>query len=280
MAQEFTFGVEIETTIGSRKHIDIGDYHRGVQVSYLPEGWKAERDGSIRIARGMKACEIVSPILKGEEGIKELITVIGILKEKGHQVNESCGIHVHIGFGNKTAGDLAKLIKIVAYLEHALYAITGTKSRERGTWCGSVKRYNDAKNYQNQVTQSHSGRYKVLNIKHLTSGGKGTVEFRCFSGSLNATKIVGWVQVCLGIVEKALTCKRLPSWNGKNPIGVWKKEGAGATEVERLLAYLCWGNYGKYPAHQRAYGWISNEINQKDIKEILRDLAKKYDSQT
>ena len=141
------------------------------------------------------------------------------------------------------------------------------------------KRYNDAKNYQDQMAQSHSAKYKILNIKHLANGGKGTVEFRCFSGSLNVTKIVGWVQVCLGIVEKALTCKRLPSWNGKNPIGVWKKEGAGATECERLLAYLCWGNYGKYAAHQRAYGWVSNEINQKDIKEIFRNLAKKYDEQ-
>jgi hypothetical protein len=227
----------------------------------------------------MKACEIVSPILKGEEGIKELIKVIGILKEKGHQVNESCGVHVHVGFGNKTARDLAKLIKIVAYLEHALYAITGTKSRERSSWCGSVKRYNNAQNYQDQAAQSGSARYKVLNIKHLTNNGKGTVEFRCFSGSLNVNKIVGWVQVCLGIVEKALTCKRLPAWDGKKLTGVWKKEGAGATECERLLAYLCWGNYGKYPAHQKAYGWVSNDINQKDIKETFRTLAKKYDSQ-
>jgi len=60
---------------------------------------------------------------------------------------------------------------------------------------------------------------------------------------------------------------------------VWKKDGAGETECERLLAYLCWGNYGKYAAHQRAYGWVSNEINQKDIKEIFRNLAKKYDEQ-
>ncbi|MCL2711429.1 MAG: amidoligase family protein [Planctomycetaceae bacterium] len=279
MAKDFTFGVEIETVIGSRKRISIGEYHRGIQVPYLPEGWTAEKDSSIRYARGMRACEIVSPILKGEEGIKELIKVIGILKDKGHQVNETCSVHFHIGFGNKTASDLAKLIKIVAYLEHALYAITGTKARERGTWCGSVKRYDNAQNYQSQMAQSHSAKYKILNIKHLANGGKGTVEFRCFSGSLNPTKIIGWVQVCLGIVEKALTCKRLPSWNGKNPIGVWKKDGAGETEVERLLAYLCWGNYGKYAAHQRAYGWVSNEINQKDIKETFRTLAKKYDSQ-
>ena len=224
-------------------------------------------------------CDSVSRILKGEAGIKELIKVIEILKQKGHEVNDSCGVHVHVGFGGKTATDLAKLITITAYLEKALYAITGTKSRERGNWCGSVKQYNDAKNYHRQMQTTCNAKYKVLNVKNLNPGGKGTVEFRCFSGSLNAHKIVGWVQVALGLVEKALTCKRCPAWNGKKPTGVWKKTGDGATECERLLAYLCWGNYGKYPAHLRAYGWISNDINQQTIKETFRDLAKKYDEQ-
>jgi len=279
LAQEFTFGVEIETIVPYLNEIRIGNYHNGIQVPYLPHGWTAQRDGSIRGTRDTLPCEIVSPILKGEAGIKELIKVVKILKEKGHKVNDSCGVHVHVGFGGKTATELAKLITITAYLEKALYAITGTKSRERGSYCDSVKQYDNAKKYRDEMRVADGARYKVLNIRNLTPGGKGTVEFRCFSGSLNVEKIVGWVQVSLGIVEKALTCKRCPAWDGKKPTGVWKKEGDGATECERLLAYLCWGNYGKHPSHLRAYGWISNEIKQDTVKATLRTLAAKYDRQ-
>jgi len=279
MAKDFTFGVEIETTVKYSEELRIGDYHNGIQVPYLPEGWTAERDGSIRARYPRVSCEIVSPILKGTEGIKELIKVIRTLKRKGHAVNETCGVHIHIGFGNKSAAELAKLITIVSYLERGLYAITGTKARERGDWCESVKRHNDAQRYQRDMAQSSRAKYKILNIRHLKPDGKGTVEFRCFSGSLDVNKIVGWVQVCLGIVEKALTCKRCPAWNGKNLEGVWKRDGEGKTETERLLAYLCWGNYGKYPAHMQAYGWISNDISQDAIKETFRELAKKYDEQ-
>ncbi len=68
-ASEMTFGIEIETVAPDtalRDGLRIGAYHHGLQVLYLPEGWKAERDGSIDASRcggGGHACEIVSPVL-------------------------------------------------------------------------------------------------------------------------------------------------------------------------------------------------------------------------
>jgi len=276
IAQEFTFGVEIETTCPRTNRLHVGSYHStGEQVPYLPEGWVAKSDCSIHTDKaGHVGVEIVSPILKGEAGIIQLIEVIRILNEKGHAVNHTCGVHVHVGFKGRSAQELTKLINTASYLEKGMYAITGTKRREQGSYCGSVKEHRNA-----YAFKSAGRRYKLLNINNLMPGGKGTVEFRCFSGSLNATKIVGWVQVALGVVEKALTTKRMPKWDGKNPIGVWKKSGNGQTETERLLAYLCWVNRGKAPAHQRAYGWISNKISQKEIRKMFRKLAKQYDTQ-
>jgi hypothetical protein len=60
-ANDLTFGVEIETTIPAGACY-VGGYHNGVQVPWLPEGWKAEHDGSIRASRGRVACEFVSPV--------------------------------------------------------------------------------------------------------------------------------------------------------------------------------------------------------------------------
>ncbi len=47
-ANEIAFGIEFETTLPNSDTTPIGPYHGGYQVSWLPEGWKAERDGSIR----------------------------------------------------------------------------------------------------------------------------------------------------------------------------------------------------------------------------------------
>jgi hypothetical protein len=143
IAQNLTFGVEIETTVAhttvEKTGLVIGDYHRGIQVPFLPQGWLAMKDASIDAPAGRTGCEIVSPILTGETGIAELIRVIDTLNEKSFRVNDSCGVHVHVGFGNKTAEDLAKLITLTALVEKGLFASTGTKKRERGSWCKSVK---------------------------------------------------------------------------------------------------------------------------------------------
>jgi hypothetical protein len=39
------------------------------------------------------------------------------------------------------AKKLAQLVTIVSYAERGLYAITGTKNRERGRYCGGSTRY-------------------------------------------------------------------------------------------------------------------------------------------
>ncbi|MFB3882542.1 MAG: hypothetical protein ACE149_14845, partial [Armatimonadota bacterium] len=77
-AERFTFGVEIECTIPKAKveglGITIGSYHHGCPLpAPFPQGWTAERDGSIHTdRRGFVPVEIVSPILKGRAGIEQV----------------------------------------------------------------------------------------------------------------------------------------------------------------------------------------------------------------
>ena len=280
-ADTLTFGIEIETTVPNttvnREHMTIGNYHHGVQVPYLPQGWTAERDSSLRTPIGHTACEIVSPILKGDEGIRQVIEVLRILNEKGHNVNDTCGVHVHVYFNPTWPADkLAKLISIVSYLEQGIYATTGTKKRERGTYCKGLRKYGDQPKAKKEMDAS---RYHLLNITNLVRNIRPTVEFRAFSGSLNATKIVGWIQICLGIVERAVESKRIPTWQPKPVTGGWAKDGVGQSEVERLLGFLKWGNGYRRVNGGKQYGWVSDAISQDDVKKELRRLAKKYDAE-
>ena len=280
-AKDITFGIEIELTISERtvrnERMTIGAYHHGIQVPFLPTGWKAERDSSIRTTSGRVACEIVSPILKGEEEIKEVIKVVEILKSKGLTPNDSCGIHIHVNFEPTWPADkLAKLISIVSYLEQGIYATTGTKKRERNGYCKGLRKYGDQPKAKQKLDPD---RYHLLNITNLTNRTRPTVEFRAFSGSLNPVKIVGWIQLCLGIVERALETKRLPAWEPRPATGGWKKDGIGQSEVERLMGFLKWGEGYRRLNGGKEYGWITDTISQDEVKKEFRRLAKKYDSE-
>jgi hypothetical protein len=279
-ANEITFGIEIET-LAPQSAVDaglqIGSYHRGIQVPYLPAGWKAERDGSVHATNGTGlSCEIVSPVRRGAHGLAQVAEVARALAAHGHQVNSTCGVHVHIGWSRGLpAAALARLVTIVAYVERGLYAITGTKNRERSRWCGGVRKYGCDKDAKPNLDRD---RYHALNLTNLAHGTRETVEFRVFSGSLNPVKLIGWIQVCLGLVERAVNGKRTPTWQPKPVTGGWRKAGEGQSETERLLGYLAWGaGYARlHNGHQ--FGWISDAINQGEVKAEFRRLAKKYDA--
>lgn len=278
-ASEMTFGVETETVAPDsaiqNDGLRIGSYHHGIQVPYLPTGWKAERDGSINNSAGGHQCEIVSPVLRGAEGLAQVAEVVRTLEAKGHRVNASCGVHVHIGWKRDLPAEaLARLVTIVAYCERGLYAITGTKSRERGIYCGGVRKYGNEKDAKPALD---ARRYHVLNLTNLANGTRETVEFRVFSGTLSPTKLLGWIQVCLGLVERAQNGKRSPKWTPAPLKGGWKKAGEGASEAERLMGYLAWGA-GYARLHGCQYGWISDAIPQDQVKTEFRRLAAKYDT--
>ncbi len=93
------FGVEIEAYNCSRERLARELRDAGIQVSV--EGynhdarnhWKLVTDSSLE---GRDTFELVSPILVGEEGLKELETVCWVLDACDVKVNESCGFHVHM----------------------------------------------------------------------------------------------------------------------------------------------------------------------------------------
>jgi len=277
-----SFGCEFELlgpeTLVQNGSLRIGPYHHGIQVPFLPTGWTAERDGSIRSKPGFTPVEVVSPVLRGPEGLAQVAEVLRILTERGFRTaGVTAGCHIHVGFRRDWPADvLARLVSIVAYCEKGLYAITGTKSRERGIYCGGVRKYGDDKTAKPALDRN---RYHLLNLTNLANGTRDTVEFRCFSGTANPTKACAWILACLGLVERALDGKRSPVWSPKPLKGGWKKAGEGASEAERLMGYLAWGaGYAKRRGG-KSY-WMENDvITQEQARTEFRRLAAKYDAQ-
>lgn len=273
MSDDITFGVEIECLIPAANAPTVGGYHAGVQIQGLPAGWNAQHDGSIRRTnRHTVGVEVVSPVLKGADGIAQLKTVCEWLKRVGAKVNRSTGLHIHVGVADRSAEALKRLVTVAANFEKAIYASTGTKAREQGVYCQSVQ--NSVRHQQGEF--SRVDRYRVLNI--VT--GRPTVEFRAFAGTTNFLKIVAYVRLCIGMVERAQETKRLPAWRAKDvsatsPI---KRGGEGLTALNRLFYWLGWTK-GRV---NQPYGMVGKDAGPalRTCKNQLVRLARKYDGGT
>lgn len=281
-ANEIAFGIEFETTLPNSDTTPIGPYHGGYQVPWLPEGWRAERDSSIRPeTMDRKGCEFVSPKLRGCDGLKQIEDSIDAINARGARVNASCGLHVTVEW-NGDAAALARLISLVGNHERAIFASTGTRRREQTVYTKQIKQYGDKDSAKNKC---EADRYHLLNLTHLARG-KNRIEFRAFAGSLNKTKVVGYLMMCLGLVELALNTKRCADWDYAKREGTkscWDRPGAGLgeTKLNRLFYRLGWTKgWYKGLLRDKVFGEIASDNARpewKAIKTKLLDLARKYD---
>jgi len=277
LANTNTFGVELETvmTVASltANNWQVGAYHVGADIPDFA-GWKTMRDGSIQPSNYTETgVEVVSPVLSGAEGIASVDAMVARLHSMGAKVNASCGLHVHVGF-NGTAQQLARLISLVSYHQKALYASTGTNSRESNRYCGSIKlafKPLQKMKVMSDLRGPGSDRYRALNLQNLVDGRRPTVEFRIFAGTLNATKIKSYIQICLGLVQRAMA--------QDVPKSSWDRKGTcrfGSTAMHSMLGALGWTKNSSSTGDM-VFGLVTpTELNE--MLSMMKKMAKKYDA--
>jgi hypothetical protein len=245
--QDFTFGVEIECYTPGRMHaLFVALQSAGVAVSVaagnihsVTSGWKVVYDGSLGSGTpvGYEGCEVVSPILRGEDGIAQTIKVLEVVKAHGCKVNKSCGLHVHVGAQNATSTQLKNLAKMFVKYEHHFDALC-PESRRNNNFCKSNRAFASAgagQSYEAQVSavfakldglrsasaiatvinggferrQYTHHRYFKLNYQSLAS--HGTVEFRQAAGTCEGQKAAAWIRLVVGLVAASFTLKSVGS---------------------------------------------------------------------
>jgi hypothetical protein len=258
-AAAIRFGIEIETMIPITAGLSVGGYHRGAPVfqgrdaitgqtiSPAVNGvvWKAERDGSIQCEPGFEACEFISPILSGDEGLRNLREMVAFINRIGAKVNRSCGLHVTIGLdsviGTTDADALAKFSKILTNMakKHAwaIYAQTGT-DRHANTYTKPLAQ--DTPKIVKAMIQGsletkvsvadNCDKYSMINLKKLFT--QNAVEFRAFAGTTNEHKIFHHLATCLALVRRVSEMQ--------NPGGFrkTKQELAAQTDAVNSLRYF------------------------------------------
>lgn len=213
-----TFGIEIEcvgltTSDAARALRDAGITceNNGYNHNTRPT-WKVVTDASLHSRNG--SCEVVSPVLSGSDGLTEVRTVMKVLRDAGARINESCGMHIHIGVDQLTQGHQTRIINAYGAWQWAMTAWI-LERRVNSRWSAlrsadtvarlatSWAQANDRRDFA-----SSCDRYYALNVASYHR--HGTFEFRSHHGSLNGQNATAWIAMHLAFID---ACKQVATYD-------------------------------------------------------------------
>jgi hypothetical protein len=169
--------------------------------------YKLTTDGSLNdYARG---CEVVSPILSGEEGFQSLRTVAKAVTEhtgvaNNRTINGRCGLHVHVGVRDRDTAFFDRLSNLYGTYEQVIDTFMAPSRRgdvmatPSGVPLRSVRPYTGA-NAHTALAQPY--KYRKVNFANVAL--RRTIEFRHHQGTTDPVKIENWVRLCLHMVDAA-----------------------------------------------------------------------------
>lgn len=128
---DYTFGVEIETSAGRLDPEDV----KGLNL-------KCEFDGSLRETPDQRkedvlGGEYITGVLKGDAGMFQLQKIANKIAEKC-DINEKCGVHVHIGNIRLNKESLIYMYKLGEMLQNEVYEMLPA-SRRKNVYCRKIK---------------------------------------------------------------------------------------------------------------------------------------------
>ena len=160
--------------------------------------FRIKRDQTIK---GRSPYEIVTPILKGADGFGKLKHLCSELDYCMSEVNESCGLHVHIGAANMTDAHYIRIIRNYQRLEALIDSFMPLSRRANNNgFCRSLQGFD----FSRCTTKRDV--YDLMNSRYYKINGHAyfrhqTIEFRQHSGTTDYTKISMWIQFLAALVK-------------------------------------------------------------------------------
>jgi hypothetical protein len=203
------FGIEIEAYNCRMDVLVDALREEGIQVSAenynhtTRNHWKLVTDSSLS---GNNTFELVSPVLEGQNGLKELKKVCWVLDACGVKVNASCGLHIHFDAANFSLQTWKNIAISYKHIESVIDKFM-PESRRNNNYCRSLRNITEQKinNAQNindlQQVAFENTRYFKVNPQSYSR--HKTIEFRQHAGSINYDKISNWVLFLNGLVTFA-----------------------------------------------------------------------------
>ena len=222
-----TFGVEIECKVPSLTINEVAAKIRRLGIAcnspgythQFVEAWKVVPDGTVhggeRYVDGhyerYYGMEVVSPILRGSEGVAQLKKITKLLKRLGAFVDRGCGLHVHHDAHDLALPAWKTLARMYVRYEPILDGVVPASRRgDANSMCHSMRRWHSETTALQRIDNAYDlqalrqvfgDRFVKLNVTSFWR--HGTVEFRHFGGTTDFAKILNWVAFTQSMVESA-----------------------------------------------------------------------------
>lgn len=229
-----TTGIEIELIgIGCPRIADVvhGVLHGRLEVTNNPSDpaelvweitaadgsiWTVLDDDSLRAPFASRG-ELVTPPLRELE-LPLVATLATALRDAGASVNESCGLHVHVGIAGCGVEHLNRLVDLVerwepAVLDRVLPSrrqfagpldprfMAGFRARRPAALEEFWELWYGDSGWRSRRDRYDAVRYRGLNLHSFRR--LGTVEFRYFNGTIDPEQILDHARSCSSLIEQA-----------------------------------------------------------------------------
>ena len=180
--------------------------------------WAYKSD--LSVYGGTEKREIVSPILRGENGIKQLKLICSAMRRSGFYSNATAGVHVHLGVSGLDIETFKNLCYNYTMFEPLVDMIFPADRRwSNAYYAESFSKFSDWKQRIDnsrtfdELTRQWGGRYYKVNLNAFYS--LGTVEFRQCIGTNDDRLIIWFFHYCFYLLEVSKR-KRLTNFNLPN----------------------------------------------------------------
>ncbi len=164
-------------------------------------GGTLKGDGSVH---GTHPFEINTAPARGQQFVKQIREICGVLREGKAGVNRTCGLHVHIDARDFAPNDLLKVAMVWRKVESQAMQRVAPSRRANG-YCLPASAYIENALSHNTIDAfynlSHAPRHMALNCSSYNY--KKTLENRLHHGTTNSHKIISWARLNSKMVEFA-----------------------------------------------------------------------------
>lgn len=198
-----TFGIEIECMvpsinslvdlINSESSLIKARYENYNHSDHTGNLWKFVTDSSLHAVPHYQTIEIVSPILRGDNGFEQIKEICKFLDMVNAKVNRSCGFHVHFGAPNMSKEIRYQVCKSYANNESIINQLVSPSRRDNG-FCKSLSNVS-------LRTLEYDRYYKVNAF--CAWDRHQTVEFRQHQGTVNVNKMINWILFTRNFLQRA-----------------------------------------------------------------------------
>lgn len=205
-----TFGVELEFTQGSDREFlqrciqTAGERARvtGYQHDANTDYWTCKTDSSCGF-------EVASRILGDHSSIRTCLRdldtmtkVVKSLQDNGAQVDNRCGVHVHVSVRDLNEEQRRNVLAYWVRLEKTIIDMF-PEHRKENNYCPTVSRYfepNKTFTYQDLLQRGFRDR-NALNTSWLSE--RETLEFRIAEGTVDPTDVKNWTRFLIYFIQRA-----------------------------------------------------------------------------